>query len=62
MKLETALTATERRERLTGHLVWMSFPVAFVLMFVGGSGWAPAFRHHFFRPCNPAPVGPLPTR
>lgn len=37
MKLETALTATERRERLTGHLVWMSFLVAFVLMFVGGS-------------------------
>ena len=37
MKLETALTAAERRERLIGHLVWMSFLVAYVLMFVGGS-------------------------
>lgn len=36
MKLENALTMAERRERRTGHLVWMSFLVALILMFVGG--------------------------
>ncbi|HLA85787.1 MAG: hypothetical protein A2V98_11400 [Planctomycetes bacterium RBG_16_64_12] len=37
MKLEDALTTAQRRERLVGHAAWVSFLIAFVLMFVGGS-------------------------
>ena len=37
MKLEDALTAAQRRERLVGHAAWVSFLVAGVLMFFGGS-------------------------
>ena len=37
MKLEDALTAARRRERLVGHAAWVSFLIGVVLMFVGGS-------------------------
>ena len=37
MKLENALTAAQRRERLAGHVAIVSFVVALALMFVGGS-------------------------
>ena len=37
MKLENALTAAERREKLTAWIAGISFVVALVLMFVGGS-------------------------
>ncbi len=37
MKLENALNTAERREKLAGHVVWMSFLVGLVLMFVGGT-------------------------
>lgn len=37
MKLEDALTTAQRRERLVGHTAWVSFLIAGVLMFVGGS-------------------------
>ncbi|MHB8969217.1 MAG: hypothetical protein ACYC4N_02040 [Pirellulaceae bacterium] len=37
MKLEDALTAAQRRERRVGHAAWMSFLIAGVLMFFGGS-------------------------
>jgi hypothetical protein len=37
MKLENALTAAERREKLAAWIAGVSFVVALVLMFVGGS-------------------------
>ena len=37
MKLEDALTTAQRRERLVGHAAWVSFLIACVLSFVGGS-------------------------
>src|SRR5262245_42111422 len=43
MKLENALTAAERREKLTTWIAGISFFVAIVLMFVGGSNAFGAF-------------------
>lgn len=37
MRLENALEKVEHRERLIGHVVWISFLTAFILMFIGGS-------------------------
>ena len=37
MKLENALTTAQRREKLAGRVVVVTFVISFVLMFVGGS-------------------------
>lgn len=43
MNLEKALSAAERKEKLTGHVAAASFAVALILMFIGGSRILGAF-------------------